>query len=235
MSAQPLAFAALKSGLVPLQVAPRLASWMAADHPDQAKVEEFLAHAVHLVGADLAQLPDPLALRLDVGLPSKVELLNEHDLDNYLFPLAMRLSLSSGRQFATAWATKERAETSFIGVGQAVRVAPAPPSGDWIRVRTTASSGSSAYKQQIHDQLQGVEALPAGPVSLELSFTVGPTRNWLNLWKPTIDALDSILGASKPGLQWHPRDGRIVELGLHRHVDPTLGNDVSIALSATHR
>lgn len=32
------------------------------------------------------------------------------------------------------------------------------------------------------------------PVRMQMSFTVGPGRNWLNLWKPAIDALGKILG-----------------------------------------
>jgi hypothetical protein len=76
-------------------------------------------------------------------------------------------------------------------------------------------------------------ALDEGAVALHLSFTAGPTRNWLNLWKPTIDALERILGRASPQLRWHPRDGRIVELGLHFRRDSAIGNDVTIAIGAT--
>ena len=67
---------------------------------------------------------------------------------------------------------------------------------------------------------------------LELSFAVGPQRNWLNLWKPTIDALDPLLGPTQPNRDWHPRDGRIVDLGLHLKIDPSLGHDVVVAIAA---
>ena len=60
-----------------------------------------------------------------------------------------------------------------------------------------------------------------------------PQRNWLDLWKPTIDALDPLLGRTHPDRDWHPRDGRIVDLGLHLDVDPSLGNDVVISIAAT--
>jgi hypothetical protein len=56
-------------------------------------------------------------------------------------------------------------------------------------VRVAASSTTTEYKQQIHDQLHGTATLPTGPVALEVSFAVGPSRNWTNLWKPTIDAV----------------------------------------------
>lgn len=97
------------------------------------------------------------------------------------------------------------------------------------------SSRSTAYKEQIHEQVADVDALPEGPVSLQLSFSVGPRRNWLNLWKATIDALDPLLGRTNPDHQWHPRDGRIVELGLHCRVEPLLGNQVAIAIDAAVR
>lgn len=73
---------------VPLRVQPRLASWMAAGHPDQVRLEEFLAHAYEQVEPRLAQVPGPLALSLEVGLPESTRLLEAYDLDNYLFPLA---------------------------------------------------------------------------------------------------------------------------------------------------
>jgi hypothetical protein len=69
-------------------------------------------------------------------------------------------------------------------------------------------------------------------VHLQLHFTVGPSRNWLNLWKPVIDALGKILGHAPAAPAWAPLDGRIVELGLHCRVDPALGNDVTIAVAA---
>ena len=114
-------------------------------------------------------------------------------------------------------------------------IAITDPSGSQYNahVHTTASGSTTAYKQQIHDQLIGASELPVGPVSLQISFTVGPRRNWLNLWKPTIDALDPILGRTRPDRSWHPRDGRITELGLHSTVDQELGNDVLLAIAAS--
>jgi hypothetical protein len=61
---------------------------------------------------------------------------------------------------------------------------------------------------------------------------VGPGRNWLNLWKPTIDALGPLLGSAQPGKLWNPRDGRIVELGLHCVVDADLRHDVVMEIVA---
>jgi hypothetical protein len=69
-------------------------------------------------------------------------------------------------------------------------------------------------------------------VSLELSFIVGLTRNWMNLWKPTIDSLGSLLGHTAEAKEWNPNDGRIVELALHCAVDPGAGNNVVLGLRA---
>ena len=66
--------------LVPLKVTPRLASWMPAARPEQTRLSEFLDHAESLVMPILANVPDSLALRLDVGLPPGVALLGDHDL-----------------------------------------------------------------------------------------------------------------------------------------------------------
>ena len=100
------------------------------------------------------------------------------------------------------------------------------------RVRTTASTSTTAYKQQISDQPGDAAELPAGPIALELAFRVGPRRNWLDLWKPTIDALDRLLGRAHPDREWHPRDGRITEFGLHRTIDAAFDNDVVITVGA---
>jgi hypothetical protein len=203
---------------------PQLASWDVGSHPGQVKLKAFLS----ATGQLLTPLPTgPLALRLDVGLAETVSWLDHHDLDNYLFPLAGYLSKNSGGDFVSFWATKAVAPTS------SVRVEPALPAPGPLlhHLRTSAASDSVGYKQQIQDQLWYAAELPAGPLSLEVAFVVGPNRNWLNLWKPTIDALGPLLGATEGAKPWHPRDGRITRLGLHRAVGAKLRNDVLIGLA----
>lgn len=219
--------------LVPLRVEPRLASWMAVDHPDQIRLEAYLAEMDDLLQPKIVTTRDPLALRLDVAIPHHVSLLGQRDLDNYLFPLVARLSRTSGRRFASVCASKQHAESSWAHVTQALP-APTPMKAERLcQVRTTASSVSTEYKQQIQDQLHGTATLPDGPVALQVSFTVGPSRNWTNLWKPTIDALGALLGWSTPRRTWHPQDGRIIELALHGHVEPELRNDILITIAAS--
>jgi hypothetical protein len=94
----------------------------------------------------------------------------------------------------------------------------------------------AGFRKDIHDlvadRLAGSEPLPDGPVILEASFVVGPNRNWLDLWWSTIDGLGPLLGQSPAQPQFHPRDGRIVDLGLHCAMDPDLDTDVVIGLRA---
>ncbi|MEO3787208.1 hypothetical protein ABGB12_28110 [Actinocorallia sp. B10E7] len=99
----------------------------------------------------------------------------------------------------------------------------------------TAAAGeseSSAFKEQINDQLAHAIPLPDGPVRLRISYRVGPRRSWPNVWKPTIDALGHLLGRTSPDRPWHPHDGRITELGLHARTEPELGNDTAIKITA---
>lgn len=216
-----------------LRLQPRLASWDATDHPDQVRLRAALEDVGELLAPVLAPLEVPLAMRLDVGLPRSVLLLGEHDLDNYAYPLMSHLAKRTTRQFVSVWCTKRHSDASFVRVEPAVAITDPVCSGYGVDVHTTASGSTTAYKQQIYDQLVGATELPTGPVSLQISFVVGPRRNWLNLWKPTIDALDLLLGRTRPDRTWHPRDGRITELGLHRTIDEDLGNDVFMVIAAS--
>ncbi|MGV9386195.1 hypothetical protein ACWDRB_61055 [Nonomuraea sp. NPDC003707] len=215
-----------------LEIRPRLASWDAARHPSQVRLEEFLAEASRVCAPQLSQLPDPLALRLDVGLPVATPLLEQHDLDNYLFPLVTSLSKVSGRRFVSVWGTKRHAPDSHLGVTEAVPAGADLWPGQVFDVRTTAAGDTTAFKEQIDQQLTEAVTLPEGPLRLHIGFLVGPRRQWPNLWKPTIDALDRILGRTTPNRSWHPRDGRIVELGLSTRTDPDLGNHVALRIHA---
>jgi hypothetical protein len=167
------------------------------------------------------------ALRLDVGAPITRDLLREvADLDNYAHPLADRMRDSS---LVSVWCSKQHDDQSFVQIEAAIEVSP--PS-EVLVVRTTASSESPEYKDQIKAAVAGVGMLPDGPVRLELAFVIG-NRGWLGLWKPTIDALDPILGRTYPDNPYHPLDGRIIELGMHLTVDRALGYDVLIGITAT--
>lgn len=210
---------------------PRLASWNASTHPDQIRLNAYLECAANLLLPRLEGLADPLGLRLDVGLPDGVALLAEHDLDNYLFPLATHLSKASGKGWASVVGTKRAGGGSLVGVGRAV---PRDYADDTViaEVTTTVSASTTAFKEEISKQIKDLEELPPGPVRLNIAFTVGPHRAWANVWKPTIDSLDRLLGRTRPDRPWHPLDGRITQLGLHRHEDRELGNSIRMVIAA---
>ena len=207
-----------------LEIAPRLASWMAQGHPDQTRLASSIDHAEDVLAEPIARTDGPLALRLDVGLPSAVDVLHHHDLDNYAFPLITKLG---SRRFACVWATKRTSAQSLIRVD---RPRPTAAPGPVHTVRTKRSAETAAWKEELKGQLVGAKEIADGPVELQLAYRVGPQRNWANLWKQTIDALEPLLGSE--GRPWHPRDGRIVRLGLHHEVDPDIGHDVEIAIVA---
>lgn len=210
-------------GLI-LRKASRLASWNKATDPDQVRLREYREDTAELLAPFLVS--GPWALRLDVGLPTGHDLIDMADLDNYALPLATRLR---SQELASVWCTKRHANTSRVVVTRPQEVA-APETT--FTVRTTASFQTRAYKQQVRAAGAHATEMPAGAVRLQVAFVVGAQRNWLNLWKPTIDALDPLLGRTRPDREWHPKDGRITDLGLHVNVDPSLGHDVLVTLAA---
>ncbi len=136
-------FARPESHPVELRVAPRLASWNKADHPDQVRLRAYLDDTEALVAP--SRINGPLSLRLDVGLPGSRDLLEAGDLDNYAYPLTSRLR---DPNLVSVWCTKQHREQSMVRI-EAAREVPAPPTGA-IVARTTASASSVAYKDEIH-------------------------------------------------------------------------------------
>lgn len=209
-----------------LRVAPRLASWNKVGDPDQVRLRAYLDDTESLLAE--SRIDGPWALRLDVGLRSGRDLLDMSDLDNFAYPLAYHLRDPG---LVSVWCTKQHGAESFVRIEAAREVSS--PSAEVLVAKTTASASTAAYKEQIHAAVADATELPNGPVRLELSFVVGPRRNWVNLWKQTIDSLDPILGRTNPDRAWHPRDGRITELGMHVTVDPAAGNEIVVGVSAT--
>jgi hypothetical protein len=201
-----------------------LASWNRATDPDQVRLREYLEDTAELLTPSIVS--GPWALRFDVGMPTGRDLIDMADLDNYAFPLASRLR---GQDLVSVWCTKRHADSSRVIVAPAQEV---PPPDKTLTVRTSASSQTKAYKEQVRAAVAQAVQIRAGGVHLQLAFVVGPHRNWLNLWKPTIDALDPLLGRTRPDRDWHPKDGRIVDLGLHVNVDSSLGHDVLVNIAA---
>lgn len=208
-----------------LRKAPRLASWNTASDPDQMRLREYLEDTAELLAPTMVST-GPWTLVLDVGLPHGRDLVDMADLDNYAYPLATRLR---NEHLVSVWCTKRHADTSRALVAPAEETAA--PDRTYT-VRTTASAQTKAYKEQIRTAVAGASEIVQGSVQLHLGFVVGPQRNWTTLWKPTIDALDPLLGRTREDRDWHPKDGRITELALHVNADPTLGHDVVVSIAA---
>ncbi|WP_285029791.1 hypothetical protein [Mycolicibacterium sp. lyk4-40-TYG-92] len=219
-------YARPETSALQLRFAPRLASWNKADDPDQIRLREYLDDTEVLL-AD-SRVEGPWALRLDVGLPSTRNLLDAADLDNFAYPLAYRLRDPG---LVSVWCTKRHDGQSLVRIEPATEAASPPTT--FLLATPTVSASTTAFKEQICAAVAGEAELPAGPVKLELSFVVRPRRNWLNLWKQTIDALDPLLGRTNPDRAWHPRDGRITELGMHVTFDSTMRNSVAVGIAAT--
>lgn len=165
-----------------LRVAPRLASWNKAGDPDQVRLRAYLNDTESLLAG--SRIDGQWALRLDVGLPPDRNLLDMSDLDNFAYPLAYHLRDPG---LVSVWCTKQHGERSFVRIQEAREVER--PATEVLVAKTTASATTIAYKEQIHTAVADATELPDGPVRLELSFVVGRRRNWVNLWKQTIDSL----------------------------------------------
>jgi hypothetical protein len=185
-----------------------------------------------LVAEDLRATPDPLGLRLDLGLPNDVPLLASNELDTFVYPLVSRLTRATRRPFASVWASKKHAGTSSVAVFPA-RPTLDPGGAQQFQVRTTASIVTTTFRRQVRKQIAAARPLPDGGVALQLSFVVGPRRAWTNLWKVTIDSLGPLLGHAVDTREADGPDGRITDLGLHCVVDPDVGHDVVIAIRAS--
>jgi len=216
---------------ITLRATPRLANWNRSGDSGQARLTRALSYSETQIDPQLAACDGPVALRFDVGLPRAVRLLDERDLDNYLLPLTAYLTDRSEHPISSVWGCKRYADETSLLIGPA---RPRDDDGDTVVLTATAVGDrddfKAGFRQRIHDLAADQEALPDGPVTLELGFVVGPHRDWLDLWWSTIDGLGPLLGQSPADP--HPRDGRIVDLGLHRTVDPALGDDVVIGLRA---
>jgi hypothetical protein len=210
-------------GVMRQSVKPQLASWDQAGHPSQVKLARFLAHVDAIAGPVLATVGGRVAAELIVGFSDGVSLIDGgHDLDNYLFPVAQRLGPA---RVAAVFGRKIHGPSS-LAVGPALpHRAGATPQ---FSARMAGSYQRREWKQELHDRLAlQAAAIDPGPVGLNIALTTGPGRNWASLWKPLIDAFGPVLGED-PARPFHPRDDRIVSLGLHHTIHTGIAHDVII-------
>jgi hypothetical protein len=230
---QPVFFERPTGSAITLRLAPRLANWNRAGDSGGARLTRALSYSQEAIAPRLAACQGPVALRFDVGLARAVRLLDERDLDNYLLPLTAHLIEHSPNPIVSVWGGKRYAEETTLRIEPALASTREPE----VTLRATVTGDRETFKaglrQQVNEQLSGRPVLPDGPVVLELAFVVGPRRSWLDLWWSTLDGLGPLLGQAPEEPEWHPRDGRIVDLGLHVTLDPDLGDDVLIGLRAS--
>ena len=171
----------------------------------------------------------PFVLKLSVGLPATTHLTGGgRDLDNYVFPIIRRLGAA---RFVSVWANKSHGASS-VAMDGAVQCDTSLADWQFAYALTKSGSQTSAWKHEVASQI-GMHATPvagSGPVELQLSFRLHPRRNWSMVWKPAIDALGCVLGDDPAGKPFHPKDDRIVRLGLHRLDDLGLGNTIEIGV-----
>lgn len=214
-------------GLV-LDKNPLLESWDKKGHPSQVALQAYLAALTPLVQSAIDAQPHSLALELVVGLPPRVLLTTGgRDLDNYLLPVVRALGPS---RFLSVWGTKGR-DNSTVRVGPA-RVLPPEDLSGWsfASAVTHSSVEKVAWKEAVRAQIAGQvsDAPGSGAIDMQICFRISGRRNWSTLWKPAIDALGPVLGeGSRP---FHPKDDRIVRLGLHRVVDSSVGWSVDLGV-----
>jgi len=211
------------AGVMRQSVKPQLASRDRAGHPSQVKLARFLAHVDALAGPVLATVSGRVAAELIVGFSDGAALIDGgHDLDNYLFPVAQRLG---PERVAAIFGRKIHGPSSLaVGPAQPATAGATPQ----FSTRMAGAYERRKWKQELHDRLAvQATAIDPGPVGLTIALTTGPGRNWAALWKPLIDAFGPVLGED-PSRPFHPRDDRIVSLGLHHTMDTGITHDVII-------
>src|SRR3546814_19349266 len=153
----------------------------------------------------------------DVGRPPCLLVVAIAVLDNYSSPLATRRRTVA---LVSVWCCNRHAANSR-GLVVASDKATAPT--EIYTVRTTASTQTRAYKEQIRSAVSSASEIAPGPVQLQLGYVVGPQRNWTSLWKPTIDALDPPLGRTREDRDWPPQDGDRNSAGSGKSVSVRVG------------
>lgn len=212
---------------IQLEMTPRLASWNRVGDPARDRLDLYLSH-VHGLTTRYMTTELPLALELHVGMGQR-PLAQESDLDNFLEPVLRHLGAN---RFWAAFGAKRAEEQSTLAVGPTTPTEP--PRGPDLVVAPAGSYERRAWLHQIEDACAAADRLDPdgqGPVRLIVAYELGPRRTWVNLWKPTIDALGPLLGTVPRPTKAHndPRDGRITALELHRNVHPDADNDIKIS------
>jgi hypothetical protein len=212
------------AGAVRLSIEAQLASWDRAGSPGQLRLANFLAHVDATAAPMAAAAAGRLSVELIVGLPHEVSLTGGgRDLDNYLYPVAQRLGPP---QVAAMFGRKIHGPSSLaVSPAQLDTTMTSPQ----FSTRITGSYARKEWKVTLRARLLQAQTAAAepGPVAMNIAVTTGPGRNWASLWKPLIDSFGPVLGED-PRRPFNPHDDRILDLGLHHHINTAIGYDVII-------
>jgi len=212
-------------------IEPLLASWEKSIHPAQVRLRVYLERLMSVL-KPLPPVQKGLFLHLEVDVHESDRLLHYYDLENYLTPLFGRRWLDSSH-FVFVSATKRVGGGSHFFLGFAKPVEELGVMDGWGHFSCSAGSGTGEkqWKAGLKADLAASkpQLLPPGPVEVHLAWRCSPMRNWVNLWKPTGDAMGPVLGESVQR-GFNPKDDRIVSLGLHLNVDRRAGYSVDVGM-----
>ena len=211
-------------------IEPRLASWEKNTHPAQIRLRAYLGDLMTSV-MPLSIEPRTLSLHLEIDVQKPERLLHHYDLENYLTPLFGRQWLDASR-FVHVTACKK------VGGGSSLTISTAQAQRssmeEWEHFSCFVGSGTQLprWKADLRTKLAATQpqVLPDGQAHVHLAWRCSPDRNWVSLWKPTGDAMGSVLGESNQNRLFSPRDDRIVSLALHRTTDASIGHDVEVGM-----
>ncbi len=209
---------------------PLLASWNANSDPAQIALQRYLDD----IEQNLSPLPQTpgLFLHMVIDVKNPEHLLYHHDLDNYLYPVVYRLGAS---RFSMVSAIKRIGGGSYLQIGQTQPGNAFSEKVGWASFQHNTgrvSTVKSEWKAGIRDKLKTRQIYPLQPgaVDIQLVWKCSTRRNWIALWKPTIDAMGPVLGEPDTRRPFHPNDDRIVSLKLHLNTDDSPGWSVDIGM-----
>lgn len=201
-----------------LERPPQLASWNRHDDQDQVQLAAYVDYVTGVAVPVPADLDDPVAVELIVGLPTTRPLTAQRDLDNYLNPVINGLGVN---RFVAVFGRKLHQDHSTLAIGPTTPVEP-DREPDLV-VTPFGRYAIPEWQEQIRIPCRragGLDPAGIGPVRLVVAYELTQGRNWTALWKPTIDALGPLLGSDPRPKKPHgeARDGRITEIALHQTV-----------------
>jgi hypothetical protein len=195
-----------------------LDSWNSKMHPDQIRLRAYLEQLAQALGP-LPETTADLFLHMDIDVRKPDRLLRHHDVENYLAPVVRHLGVN---RFVLVSATKRVGGGSQLLIGMAELISMDTDLASWSHFSCAAGNRADAspWKIGLRTALaaEHPQVLPPGSVAVQLAWRCSQRRSWMQLWKPTGDAMGPVLGEPDPRNPFNPADDRIGFLQLHRNV-----------------